>query len=106
MFLSLIFFRYSALFVDEDPDIDLGEGGGGSSVGGRKERGVSITRSGHVHLRQKKAAQGRGHHGGGGARSDGVWASGSSDEEGTSRAGGSRQSTPRKVSMRLVVVWV
>lgn len=67
-------------------------------MGGRKERGVSVTGSGHVRLRQKEAAQGRG----GRARSDGrreLWASGSSDEEeGGPPAGGSRQSTPRKVT--------
>eukprot|EP00903_Cladosiphon_okamuranus_P006154 g6055.t1 len=85
---------YSALFVDEDPDVDLGEGGRGPAVGG-KERGVSVTGSGHVRLRQKEATQ----HRGGRRRGDGggeLWASGSSEEEGGLPAGGSGQSTPRK----------
>lgn len=89
--------RYSALFVDEDPDVDLGGAEGGGPAGGRKDRGVSIMGSGHVRLRQKEAAQGRG----GRARSDGdreLWASASSDEEGEPLAGVGRQSTPRNVS--------
>lgn len=87
--------RYSALFVDEDPDVDLGEGGRGSACG-RKEPGVSVMGSGHVRLRQKEAAQGRDRR----AKGDGgreLWASGSSEDEGGPPAGGSRQSTPRKV---------
>ena len=62
---------------------------------------MSITGSGHVRLRQKGAAQGRGGGTGAGSRDDGgrgLWSSASSDEEGGLRAGGSRQSTPLKVN--------
>ncbi|CAN0096130.1 unnamed protein product, partial [Ectocarpus fasciculatus] len=79
---------YSALFADEDPDVDLGERRGPG--GGPKDQGVSVTGSGHVRLRQKKSAQGRG---------DGIhgsWAPGSSEDEEGFRKGGNRHSPHRK----------
>ncbi|CAM9994799.1 unnamed protein product, partial [Ectocarpus sp. 13 AM-2016] len=79
---------YSALFTDEDPYIDLRERWGPG--GGPKEQGVSVTGSGHVRLRQKKSAQGRGD----GAH--GSWAPGSSEDEGGFRTGSSRHSPHRK----------
>ncbi|CAM9280710.1 unnamed protein product [Ectocarpus sp. 6 AP-2014] len=79
---------YSALFADEDPDIDLGERRG--PRGGTKEQGVSVTGSGHVRLRQKKSAQG---HGDG---AHGSWAPGSSEGEQGFRNGSSRHSPHRK----------
>ncbi|CAB1097207.1 unnamed protein product [Ectocarpus sp. CCAP 1310/34] len=79
---------YSALFADEDPYIDLGETWGPG--GGPKEQGVSVTGSGHVRLRQKKSAQGRGD----GAH--GSWAPGSSEDEEEFRTGSSRHSPHRK----------
>lgn len=74
--------RYSALFVDEDPDVDLGKEG----LRHRKD-GVSITGSGHVRLRQKQARGGGGGGGGGRGRvgeignGRGTWAESSSEGE-------------------------
>lgn len=95
--------RYSALFVDEDPDIDLGKGA--HTAGGRNGQGVSITGSGHVRLRQKNAAQG---HGDGGAgqtseRVPGQWEPGSSDEDEGFQVGGTKPASPRKVHALLSV---
>ena len=50
------YIRYSALFADEDPDVDLGE----QRLPTSRRDGVSITESGHVKLRQKAAARGGG----------------------------------------------
>lgn len=55
--------RYSVLFVDEDPDVDLGVEGLGS-----RGTGVSVTESGHVSLRQKGKSTDGGERGGGGVR--------------------------------------
>ena len=46
--------RYSALFADEDPDVDLGE-----RFPTSRREGVSMTESGHVRLKQKKVARDR-----------------------------------------------
>ncbi|CAN0123526.1 unnamed protein product, partial [Scytosiphon promiscuus] len=96
---------YSALFVDEDPDIDLGQGR--HIAGARNRQGVSITGSGHVRLRQKQAAHGRtggsGGSSGGGETHDrlrGLWEPGGCDEEEGFQARGGKPSSPRKVPPR------
>lgn len=89
------FGRYSALFADDDPDVDLDA----KCPPDSKEGGISITGSGHVRLREKaprgvrRLGDGKRERGG-----PGGWvgsSSGGEGEEGLRE--GRNSSSPRKV---------